>query len=547
MPRIARIARPGRRRACGAIVALALGAAGVPAGAAAGLQEAVRGALAPGAPLVRGVPEPVRRAVADAWASGGHAPRYVEADPPYRATGLARETVDALADAPLRGLDPQAYAARAWRDALDAPRDEAGAARLEAGLALAFGRHLADAGFGRVDPRELGHDLPSRRRADAMGVAVRAALALPTAAAALERVEPTLSAYRALKSALPAWRTRAAAPTPPELPPLRGKVEPGDAWAGADALRARLVAEGDLPDDATPSAPGRPYDAVTAEALRRFQARHGLEPDGVIGAATLAALRVPATARVRQIELTMERLRWVGPTPPGRWIAVNIPEYRLWAIDGGRVAASMAVVVGRSVTGTPVFVDAVEGVELNPYWNVPRSIASKELYPKLARDPGWLASQHMELLGAAADARGEALRQALARGTARLRQRPGADNALGRVKLAMPNAHDVYLHDTPSRALFARSRRDFSHGCIRLERPLDLAAFVLAGRPEGEPAALRAAIDAGTNRTLRVAPPVPVMIFYATVNAGQDGRLRFVPDVYGHDARLDAALRASGR
>jgi murein L,D-transpeptidase YcbB/YkuD len=246
------------------------------------------------------------------------------------------------------------------------------------------------------------------------------------------------------------------------------------------------------------------------------------------------------------VALTLERLRWIGPVPPGRWIAVNIPEYRLWAIDGGRVAFSMAVVVGRPVTGTPVFVDAVEAVELNPYWNVPRSIASKEFYPRLARDPGWLASERMELLGGAG-LHGEALRQALASGEARLRQRPGADNALGRVKLAMPNAHDVYLHDTPSRALFARSRRDFSHGCIRLQRPLELAAFVLADRPEAEPAALRTAIEAGANRTLRVAPPVPVLIFYATVNLGEDGRLRFLPDVYGHDARLDAALRAGAR
>jgi murein L,D-transpeptidase YcbB/YkuD len=330
----------------------------------------------------------------------------------------------------------------------------------------------------------------------------------------------------------------------PPLPSARRKVEPGDAWIGVEALRARLRDEGDLAPDA-PAAAGDRYDGATADALRRFQARHGLDPDGVVGAATLAALRVPAAARLRQIELTLERLRWIGPTPRGRWIAVNIPEFRLWAIEGGRVATTMAVVVGKAASSTPVFVDAVEAVEVNPYWNVPRSIASKELYPKLARDAGWLASQQMELLGRA-DLRGDGLRQALASGAARLRQRPGPNNALGRVKLVMPNAHDVYLHDTPARALFARSRRDFSHGCIRLERPLELAAFALAGRPGGTTAALQAAIDEGTNRTLRVAPPIPVLIFYATVNVDGDGRPRFMPDVYGHDARLDAALRAAG-
>ncbi|HMS81884.1 MAG TPA: L,D-transpeptidase family protein, partial [Burkholderiaceae bacterium] len=342
-----------------------------------------------------------------------------------------------------------------------------------------------------------------------------------------------------------AWRRRALEPAPAPLPPVRGRLVAGDPWPGIDALRARLVAEGDLPADAPPSTPGR-YDAVTADAIRRFQARHGLEADGVLGAATLGALRVPAIARVRAIELTLERLRWIGPVPQGRWIAVNLPEFRLWAIEDGHVATTMPVVAGKAASGTPVFVDAVEAVELNPYWNVPRSIAANELYLKLARDPGWLASQHMELLGAA-DLRGDALRRALAAGTARIRQRPGPDNALGRVKLVMPNAHDVYLHDTPSRAAFERSRRDFSHGCIRLARPLELAAFVLAGRPEGAPDALASAIDAGGNRRWPVSPQVPVLIFYATVGVGEDGRLRFVPDVYGHDARLDAALRARRR
>jgi murein L,D-transpeptidase YcbB/YkuD len=535
-----------RRRAARALRALAWSAACMHGTASAALEAAVGEALASASPLVRGVPEAVRRAVADAWAAAAHAPRYVEPSPPWRATPLARETVDALADAASRGLDADAYGASGWRAALDAPRDEAGAARLEAGIALAFGRHLADAGFGRVDPRALGHDLPSRRRAEALGPAVRAAIVLPTAAIALDAVQPVLPTYRALKAALPEWRRRAAAPVAAPLPPLpasRSKVEPGDAWAGTDALRARLRDEGDLEPDA-PSTPGR-LDAATSDALRRFQARHGLDADGVIGAATLAALRVPAAARVRQIELTLERLRWIGSTPGGRWVAVNIPEYRLWAIDGGRVAMTMPVVVGRAVSGTPVFVDAVQAVEVNPYWNVPRSIASKELYPMLARDPGWLAREHMEFVGG--EVRGEALRQALASGAVRLRQRPGPDNALGRVKLVMPNAHDVYLHDTPAKSLFARSRRDFSHGCIRLGEPLALASFVLAGRPEGAPEALQAAIDAGANRSLRVSPPVPVLIFYATVNVGDDGRLRFVPDVYGHDARLDAALRAPPR
>jgi murein L,D-transpeptidase YcbB/YkuD len=370
---------------------------------------------------------------------------------------------------------------------------------------------------------------------------VRAALAQADPRQAVASIEPALPPYRALVAALPTWRARAAGPPPPALPPVRGKVVPGDAWPGVEALHARLLAEGDLPAAAPVPADGR-YAGGLPDAVRRFQARHGLEPDGVLGALTLAELAVPAADRVRRIELTLERLRWLGVTPAGRYVAVNLPEFRLWAIDeGGRVALSMAVVVGRTATRTPVFVDAIEAVEFHPYWNVPRSIAVNELHPALARDPGRLAAQHMELIG---DGGHADLRAALASGAVRLRQRPGPWNALGRVKFVMPNAHDVYLHDTPARTLFERSRRDFSHGCIRLEDPAGLAAFALRGRPEADPAAVDALLAAGRNRVVPVAAPIPVVIFYATVNVGGDGRPRFLPDLYGHDARLDRALRA---
>jgi len=324
---------------------------------------------------------------------------------------------------------------------------------------------------------------------------------------------------------------------------VRGKVEPGDAWPGVPALRARLQAEGDLPAT-TPQAPSDRYAGDLPQAVRRFQQRHGLEPDGILGARTLAELAVPAEDRVRRIELTLERLRWLGATPPGRYVAVNLPAFRLWAVDGGRVALSMAVVVGRVASRTPVFVDAIEAVEFNPYWNVPRSIAARELYPSFARDPGWLAAQHMDLIGGDVP---RDLRAALASGAARLRQRPGPWNALGRVKFVMPNPHDVYLHDTPARALFARSRRDFSHGCIRLEDPLALAAFALQGRPEAPRALIDEVLATDRNRVVPLAAPIPVLIFYATVTAGADGRLSFLPDLYGHDVRLEQALRALHR
>jgi murein L,D-transpeptidase YcbB/YkuD len=531
-----RAAEPAPRRLPAGVLALWLGLAAAPAQAA--IDEAIRSELA-AAP--QGRSPAVVDAVRAQWAERRHAPRFVAADPPHRPTAQADAALQLLLAARDRGLDPAAYDAAALRAAVQAaepPGSEAAAARLEARLALAFGQFLADAGFGRVDPRTLGHDLPQQRRRDAMPATLRRALAGDDPDAALAAVEPTLPSYAALLRFLAQQRRLAALPAPAPLPAVRARVSPGDAWVGVPALRERLVRGGDLAADAPPV---DTYDGVLVDAVRAFQRRHGLDDDGVLGRQTLAALDVPAANRVRQIELTLERLRWLGGTPRGRFVAVNIPEYRLWAVGAdGRPVRSMAVVVGRSVTGTPVFVDAIEALELNPYWNVPRSIASKELYPKIARNPGWLESQHMELIGAA----GDDLHRALASGAARLRQRPGPDNALGRVKFVMPNGHDVYLHDTPARALFARSRRDFSHGCIRVERPFDLAAFALADVPEWPPSRVEAAVADGRHQVIRLPAPIPVLIFYATVNVGADGRPRFLADVYGHDARLDAVLRA---
>jgi murein L,D-transpeptidase YcbB/YkuD len=526
-----------RGLALASLVALALLG---PRPAQATLQEAIRGALA-------ALPEDApMRAVRAAWQARGFAPRFVEPQPPFAATEAAREAVGLLGAATGRGLDPTAYRAESLRAALDAPRDERGAAAFEAALAAALARLYADAGFGRIDPRSLGYDLPQQRRRAALEPAVREALQHPVPALGLEAVEPTLPVYRPLVAALAEWRRRAAQPGLPPLPPQPRKVSPGDAWTGVDLLRERLLAEGDLDPaaaaDGPDRAPGR-YQGELVDAVRRFQARHGLEADGVIGAQTRSALDTPPAARVRSIELSLERLRWLGATPRDRYVAINIPEFRLWAVEDGRVATTMAVIVGRAVSGTPVFVDAIEAVQFNPYWNVPRSIAAKELHPKLARDPGWLAREHMELLGAV----GGDLRAALASGAARLRQRPGVDNALGRVMFSLPNTHDVYLHDTPARTLFARSRRDFSHGCVRLERPLELARFVLAGLPDWTPQRMDAVIAEGRNQWVRVPAPVPVLIFYSTVNMGPDGRARFLPDVYGLDARLDGALRALER
>lgn len=319
-----------------------------------------------------------------------------------------------------------------------------------------------------------------------------------------------------------------------------------------ERLRDLLVAFGDL---ATGASTAEIYDEATTDAVKRFQRRHGLREDGLVGPATRAALNVPMHTRVRQIELALERMRWLPRLDTARAIGVNVPSFMLWAVnrqDGEvRVAMQSRVIVGRTPqTRTPLFATRVRGVEFNPYWNVPASITREEIVPILRRDPTYLERHDMEIVTRDTPPRvigtspADSLAQ-LEQGSLRLRQRPGEKNALGRLKLLMPNALDIYLHDTPAQTLFAQSRRDFSHGCIRVEKIVELAAYLLAGT-EWDAARVRAAMDTDVRDTVRVIEPVPIVLFYSTVMVDPEGTVHFLPDIYGYDTVLDAALARLG-
>jgi L,D-transpeptidase YcbB len=312
---------------------------------------------------------------------------------------------------------------------------------------------------------------------------------------------------------------------------------------------------GDMPPTSSPAAPAVGLGPALAEAVKRFQRRHGLTADGVIGPATAAALEVPLAHRVRQIEFAMERLRWLPP-PQGRpVVAINIPMFRLWAYapqDRGG-PRDMAVIVGRALrTRTPVLMHDMRQVIFRPYWNVPPSILRNEILPRLRRDPGYLQRNDMEIVrGAGDDAPHVAVTPAnlelLAQGALRLRQRPGPRNSLGLVKFVLPNDENIYLHDTPATELFQRARRDFSHGCVRVEAPVALAQWVLADQPMWTRERIVEAMHGMKTVAVDLATPVQVVIYYMTamVLPGDEG-LAFAQDIYGHDAALEAAL-AAGR
>lgn len=485
------------------------------------------------------------------YATRAYAPLWlVEGRPNQR----ARDLVALLRDAAAHGLDARDYEPARVADAvavLDArPAASAAAiARADVDFSARAVGHLHDLALGRVDPAALETDYDQsakRGRFDIIVEELAGGTPLPTVAADaappfLERLllERQLARYRALSGDATAGPVTVA-----------GKLRPGDRYAGAASLARWLAALGDLPAGATVSADR--YDGALVAAVQHFQARHGLAPDGVIGTGTATALATPAAARARQIELALERLRWLPVLPRGRTVVVNVPAFEAVAFDdlgsGRAPALRVSIVAGKAfLTETPFFARPMTRVVFAPYWNVPPTILRKELLPKIRRNPGWLASEQMEIVstGRVLAPSGDAIAH-LADGTAELRQRPGAKNALGAVKFLFPNPYDVYMHDTPARDLFGRARRDFSHGCIRLGDAAAMAHWVLGG--DGVASERVDELLTSTEQTtVALRRSIMVVIAYATAVAEVDGMIAFYDDVYGHDAELAAALAARPR
>jgi L,D-transpeptidase YcbB len=350
--------------------------------------------------------------------------------------------------------------------------------------------------------------------------------------------------YALLEQALPRYQEFARHPALTQLPPLPQRaVRPGESYAGATALRKLLAAVGDLPANAIAAgdAPAA-LDAALVSALQRFQERQGLAQDGVLGPATWRALTTPMSARVRQIERTLARWRSLPPNPHRRAIFINIPRFRLYAMNGtdDRESAmlQMDVVVGKVVEKlrTPVFSADLTHLVFRPYWDVPRSILVAELLPAVRREPKYLARRNFELV----DGSGKVVTPAdtlaaMASGAVRARQLPGPDNALGAVKFMLPNQNNVYLHDTPERQLFSRPARAFSHGCIRVAAPAALAQWLLDEDPAWTAQRIAAAMDGSEPQQVNLAEPVRVYIVYGTAIAREDGTVLFLDDLYGLD------------
>lgn len=431
------------------------------------------------------------------------------------------------------------------------PPNASAVAHLDVALTVCTMRYVSDLRIGRINPRHFKFGLTVERKKYDLATFVRnRVLGGSNLQAVFDEVEPPFGAYRQTEEALSRYIDLARNDDGEKLPDVKKPIDPNKIYAGVPRLVHLLRLVGDLPASETLPDDPHSYGGSLVDAVKHFQQRHGLDPDGRLGPSTIKQLNVPLRDRVLQLKLTLERWRWLPAEFSAPPIIVNIPDFRLRALDdNNKVVMDMRVVVGKAMrTQTPVFSRDMTYVVLRPYWNVPPSILRGEIVPAIQRDRGYIASKNYEVTTADGSVvtSGEISDDVLAQlraGKLAVRQKPGPSNALGLIKLIFPNEHNVYLHSTPSQTAFSRSRRDFSHGCIRVEKPAELAAWVLRNNPDWTAERVQQGMQNGNdNVTVNLAKPVPVFIVYGTALAYENGEVHFSNDIYGHDAKLAAAL-----
>jgi murein L,D-transpeptidase YcbB/YkuD len=474
------------------------------------------------------------------------APNWIEHNVPSSRAEQLRQIILA---ANLDGLTPEDYFIGPLNARWDR-RDVTSRAELDILLTLACGRFAADAREGRIEPHDIDLKLFGAERPERPDLKkiIGEVLNRSDIAVALREQFPNHRQYERMRSALADYQRITAAggwTTIDQGPPLTL----GASGKRVAALVRRLEITADMPGT---KAPVDTYSDEVADAVRRFQQRHGIPVSGRVDARTLTALNVPVTERIKAIVINLERWRWLQRDfSDGKEVLVNIAGYELFAENSGDMALRLPVIVGKAHHATPVFSDRIRWVEVNPYWNVPSSIAANEMLPKQKKDPNYLAKQHMRLY----DARAGSQRQLsptsinwhkVTRAQMRryaIKQDPGAWNALGKLKFVFPNSYSVYLHDTSAPELFARPERLFSHGCIRVSSPGRLAAFLLDS--PNEPWTVDRVteyIASGKNQVIKLPAPVRVHLTYRTAWVDRDGTVQFRPDVYGRDAKIASVM-----
>ena len=471
--------------------------------------------------------------------------------PAWGSSQAREELLRAVRDAALDGLDPEDYHASAL-ERLRAASEQPGAPEAlwidyDIVQTDALARLLYHLLFGKVDPRAYAAQWNYERSIHLGDPArfVQGVIDAPSLYAAVDAEKPHHQLYLDLRAQLARYRGLRNAGGWSQVPPGPA-LKPGMRDPRVGALRARLEKTGQLAEDAASGPVVDLYDPAVEAAVRAAQEQYGLTPDGVAGAALLAALNFPLEARIAQLEVNLEYCRWLLHDLDPTFVIVNVAGFRVYFVRDNALVWTTRAQVGKPYRQTPIFRSELSYLVLNPTWTVPPGIFAKDVLPGMRRDPGYIAKRGLQLV----DAQGRAVTAAIdwSKVTPRgfpysIRQAPGPDNALGRIKFMFPNPYSVYMHDTPHRELFQKSDRAFSSGCIRIENPLDLAVLLLAGQPGWGRAAIEAAIATGDMHTVPLQREVPVLLYYLTAWVEPGGTLQLRGDVYGRDAKALRALR----
>ncbi|HEX4020219.1 MAG TPA: L,D-transpeptidase family protein [Acidobacteriaceae bacterium] len=468
-------------------------------------------------------------------------------------TPQALAVIQALESSQEKGLKPEDYDAALWPARIAALKSSADAdtqARFDAALTICAMRYISDLHIGRVNPKhfKFGIDV-EQKKYDLPQFLTQDVARAANIQAVLAGVEPPYAGYKRTEIALDHYLQLAAKGDGPPVPEVQKSIAPGDPYPGIPQLAQRLQLLGDLPQTAVVDTNSSLYTGAIVDAVKLFQDRHGLAPDGKLGKETIRQINVPLSVRVLQLQDALERWRWLPPSFPQPPVVVNVPEFVLRAYARDQtVALRMNVVVGKALRHqTPVFAKDMKYIVFRPYWNVPSSILRSEIIPSIVKNRNYIANKNFEVTDHSGNVItsgpiSDAVLAQLRAGKLTVRQKPGPDNALGLVKFLFPNEHSVYLHSTPAPQLFSQSRRDFSHGCIRVQKPAELAAYLLRNQ-SWTLEKVQAAMQSGpNNQQVNLAIPVPVLILYVTAVVEADGSVHFFDDIYGHDKELQAIL-----
>lgn len=466
-------------------------------------------------------------------------------------TQQALQLIEILENAGVKGLDSKDYDGERWAARVKeltagGKPDETMLVNFDLALTVCGLRYASDLHLGKVDPGTLHTDFePERNEYDLCDFLLKRVAAASNVNDAFAKIETPYKGYQRVLEGLQKYEQLEKEEKLDPLPTVTKAVAPGQPYAGVTQLVDRLKFLGDLPATATVGPDAHLYQGDVVTGVKHFQMRHGLDAQGKLGAQTIAELNVPMSVRVLQLKLALERWRWLPhnfDVPP---IVVNIPEFVLRGYDANRnIVVMMPVVVGRALrTETPVMEEDMKYLIFWPYWNVPPSITRHEMIPKIVKDPAYLQKNQLEVTTYSGDVvtdgvvSDDVLAQ-LKAGKLAVRQKPGPKNALGLIKFIFPNNNNVYLHSTPAQALFSETRRDFSHGCVRVEDPAKLAEYVLRNNPGWTRERVDAAFKAQKQEQVNLVKPIPVLIVYGTAISPEEGEVHFFDDIYGHDKTL---------